>query len=84
MEASRRDRIRRTPGVCGGEACVRATRIPVWTLVAYRRQTVGEADLLAMYPTLEQADLDAAWTYAESHRNEIDRAIEENDADVPE
>jgi uncharacterized protein (DUF433 family) len=83
MEASRQDRIRKPPGVCGGEACIRATRIPVWTLVAFR-QTVDEAGLLAMYPTLERADLDAARAYAESHRNEIDRAIEENDADVPE
>ena len=28
--------IQKTPGVCGGYACVRQTRIPVWTLVSFR------------------------------------------------
>jgi hypothetical protein len=27
--------IRKTPGVCGGGACVGRTRIPVWLLIAY-------------------------------------------------
>lgn len=31
-------RIRRTPGVVGGDARVRDTRIPVWTLVELRKQ----------------------------------------------
>lgn len=30
--------IRKTSGVCGGYACVRNTRIPVWTLVSLRQQ----------------------------------------------
>ncbi len=25
--------IQKTPGVCGGDACIRETRIPVWVLV---------------------------------------------------
>ena len=25
--------IQKTPGLCGGDACIRQTRIPVWVLV---------------------------------------------------
>ncbi|MCU0542788.1 MAG: DUF433 domain-containing protein [Oscillatoriaceae cyanobacterium Prado104] len=37
--------IQKTPGVMGGEACIRQTRIPVWLLVSYRRQ--GASDTIA-------------------------------------
>jgi uncharacterized protein (DUF433 family) len=29
--------IERTPGVCGGDACIAGTRIPVWVLEGFRR-----------------------------------------------
>jgi hypothetical protein len=29
--------ISKTPGVMGGEACIRESRIPVWLMVSYRR-----------------------------------------------
>ena len=35
-------RIHRTPGVCGGEACVGMTRIAVWMLEEARRVGVGD------------------------------------------
>lgn len=35
--------IEKTPGVQGGEACIVRTRIPVWTLEAYRRLGVDAA-----------------------------------------
>ena len=34
------------PDICGGEACIVRTRIPVWVLVQSRRLGVSEADLL--------------------------------------
>ena len=71
--------IAKTPGVCGGSACVRASRIPVWSLVLWRRQNVADQRLLEMYPTLTQADLSAAWTYADTHRDEIEQDIRENE-----
>lgn len=71
--------IVKTPGVCGGSACVRTTRIPVWSLVLWRRQRVSDARLLEMFPTLTQDDLDAAWKYADPLRDEIDRDIQENE-----
>ena len=42
--------VRKTPGVCGGDACVGNTRIMVWLLVGYRKQGVTDAQLLQYYP----------------------------------
>ena len=68
------------PGVSGGEPCIVRTRIPVWLLEQARRLHASEADLLRCYPTLRAEDLVNAWAYARSHRAEIDRKIEENEA----
>jgi uncharacterized protein (DUF433 family) len=73
------DYITKTPGICGGDACIRGHRIPVWVLVNYRRHTGGEADVLRAYPSLTANDLKAAWEYAATHPDEIDRAIQHNE-----
>ncbi len=73
--------IESRPGVCGGDPCVVRTRIPVWALEQGRRLGVSEADLLRSYPTLRAEDLANAWAYVRSHRDEINRQIEENEAD---
>ncbi|MEG3850784.1 DUF433 domain-containing protein, partial [Microcoleus sp. herbarium19] len=59
--------IQKTPGVCGGDACIRETRIPVWVLVNASRLGISEAELLEDYPTLRAADLANAWAYAEAY-----------------
>jgi len=59
--------IESTPGVCGGEACIVRTRIPVWLLVQARRLGTSEADLLRNYPSLRAEDLASAWAYARAH-----------------
>jgi len=69
------------PDVCGGEPCIVRTRIPVWVLEQARRLGTSEADLLRAFPTLRAEDLANAWAYARSHREEISRQIEENEAD---
>ena len=71
-------RIQRTPGVCGGEACVGMTRIAVWMLEEARRAGVDDLGLLKDYPGLSVFDLEAAWQYVESNRQEIDQAIRRN------
>ena len=71
-------RITVTPGVCGGRARVRNTRIPVWLLVEWRDLGQSDADLLEAYPALAQPDLDAAWEYARTHRAEVEQSIREN------
>ncbi len=71
--------IEARPDVCGGEACIVRTRIPVWLLENARRSAVTEQVLLAAYPTLRAEDLVNAWNYARSHGTEIDRQIHENE-----
>jgi uncharacterized protein (DUF433 family) len=71
--------ISKKPDRCGGDACIRETRIPVWVLVDYRRLGATDADILRAYPSLSPADLQAAWEYAAANAEEIDRAIREND-----
>ena len=67
-------------GVCGGEACIVRTRIPVWVLEQARRLGASEADLLRSYPTLCAEDLANAWAYVRSRRQEIDEQIREHEA----
>jgi uncharacterized protein (DUF433 family) len=72
--------IENNPGVCGGEACIVRTRIPVWLLVQARKLGMSEAHILGSYPTLRAEDLANAWAYYRTHRREIEDEIEENEA----
>jgi uncharacterized protein (DUF433 family) len=72
--------IEKTPRVCGGEACIAKTRIPVWVLVNSQRLGYSDLDLLTSYPHLQAIDLANAWNYATAHPDEIDLAIERNEA----
>jgi uncharacterized protein (DUF433 family) len=67
--------IEKTPGVMGGDACIRQTRIPVWLLLSLRQQGASESYLLEDYPSLTAADLVNAWSYAAAHPEEIQTAI---------
>ena len=67
------------PGVCGGEACIVRTRIPVWLLEQARRLGTSEADLLQSYPTLRAEDIANAWAYVQSHEDEIETQIHANE-----
>lgn len=71
--------ITKTPGVCGGAACIVRTRIPVWVLEQLRRLDVGEPRILSSYPTLQASDLTNAWEYVENHRDEIEEEIRQNE-----
>jgi uncharacterized protein (DUF433 family) len=73
--------IEKAPGVCGGDARIAGTRIPVWLLVAFRQEGVSDAELLRSYPSLSADDLVHAWQYAAAHGDEIAVAIEENEND---
>ena len=71
--------IKKTPGVCGGDACIGNTRIPVWSLINYRRLGASDAIILEAFPHLTAADLVNAWAYADAYLDEIEQAIREND-----
>jgi uncharacterized protein (DUF433 family) len=73
--------IRKTPGVCGGAACIGATRIPVWLIVSFIKQGETEKGLLQSYPQLTDEHLRLARDYYRHHKDEIDRNIREQDDD---
>ena len=64
--------IVKTPGVCGGKACVAGTRIRVQDVYVWHElqgQSVDE--VVARFPQLKPADVHAALTYYWDHREEI-------------
>jgi type III restriction enzyme len=73
--------IQKTPGVCGGRACIRNTRITVWGLVNSRRLGLTDDQILKNIVGLTPEDLVAAWKYHQDHSAEIDEDIRENEAD---
>ena len=73
--------VTKTPGVCGGRACIAGTRITVWGLVFYRNQGLDERGILATIPTLTSEQFSAALRYAEENGEEIAQDIAENEAD---
>lgn len=70
-----------TPGVCGGSACIRGTRIPVWLLEALRRDGANDDRLLEAYPQLTPEDLRNAAEFTAQNRELIDEDIRENSED---
>ena len=67
--------ISKTLGVAGGYACIRNTRIAIWTLISLFQQGATEAELLLDFPGLTAFDLWIAQTYYRANRAEIDEAI---------
>ncbi len=72
--------ISRTPGIVGGDPCIAGTRIPVWLLVEARQLGMSENEILRAYPSLNAGELIQAWSYYDSHRAEIERQIQDNEA----
>lgn len=70
--------IYRTPRVCGGDACIRGLRLPVWQLEEGRRNGATDSQLLQSHPALTPEDLANAWAYAAANRDEVERLIQEN------
>jgi uncharacterized protein (DUF433 family) len=71
--------ISKKPDRCGGDACIRDSRITVWGLAAYRRLGMSDDQILQAVQGLTPADLEAAWEYVAANPEEIDRAIRENE-----
>jgi uncharacterized protein (DUF433 family) len=67
--------IQKSPGVCGGEPCVRNTRHTVAGLVDWKKQGLTDARILEHHLDLTQADLEATWAYYDAHHDEIEQAI---------
>jgi uncharacterized protein (DUF433 family) len=71
--------IQKTPDICGGDACIRNTRVPVWSLVVAQRLGISDAALLHYFVApLSTADVQAALTYYQQHPDEIEQEIRLN------
>jgi uncharacterized protein (DUF433 family) len=73
--------IAKTPGVCGGRACIEGTRMPVWSLANHRFLGFTDWEILYNFPTVTPNDLKNAWRYYEANKTEIDVDIKENETD---
>ena len=73
--------VQKTPGVCGGRACIRNSRVTVWGLVNSRRLGATDEQILENIVGLTPADLQAAWEYYHEYPAEIDEDIRDNEAD---
>lgn len=71
--------IQKRSNVCGGNACIRNTRITVWGLVLNRKLGSSDDQLLANIIGLIPEDLEVAWEYYREHAAEIDEAIRVNE-----
>jgi uncharacterized protein (DUF433 family) len=67
------EHITKTPGVCGGRACIAGHRIRVADVVAWHeRRGYSPDEVLALFPGIGLGDVHAALAYYFDHRDEID------------
>jgi uncharacterized protein (DUF433 family) len=71
--------VQKTPNVCGGDACIRNTRITVHGLVHYRQLGFSDERILELIQGLMPDDLGVAWDYYARHPVGIEEAIRLNE-----
>lgn len=64
------DFIGRDPHICGGEAIVRGTRVPVRTILASLAEGAWIDEILADFPTLNEAQVRAVVSFAAASAEE--------------
>lgn len=58
------ERITRDPAIMGGKPCIRGLRVTVGTITGLLAAGHARAEILLLYPYLEEADIAAALSYA--------------------
>ena len=58
------NRISADPRICGGQACVRGTRVPVYVILDFLAAGNTIEEILAEYPQLTREDVLAAIEYS--------------------
>lgn len=64
--------VTKTPGVCGGKACIDSTRIRVMDVVWLHKEGRTPEQILAEYPDLSLEQVYAALAYYYGHREEVE------------
>jgi uncharacterized protein (DUF433 family) len=68
-------RITFDPGVMGGKPCIRGLRVTVGTIVGLVASGHSKAEILLLYPYLEEADIAEALAYAAWRVEEIEAPL---------
>jgi len=72
------EHITKTPGLCGGRACIAGHRIRVMDIVVmHERSGMSATDIVSEYPGITVADVYAALAYYFDHTDEIEASFEE-------
>ncbi len=71
--------IQKKEGVCGGQARIRNTRIPVWTIISLQNQGASEGEILENYPTLTPFDLMVVQDYYTHNAEEINEILSQEE-----
>lgn len=80
LRAPATEHITKTPGVCGGKACVAGTRVRVMDVVIWHERLGWSADeIVSQIPGVTLSDVHAALAYYFDHREEIEEDIRRND-----
>ncbi len=58
------ERISVSPEICGGEPCIRGTRIPVWVILSHLAAGEDYEKVLKNFPNITREDILAAIEYA--------------------
>lgn len=67
--------VTKTPGVCGGKACIDGTRIRVNNVVFLHKEGANDEKIREAYPDLTPAQIHAALAYYYDNREEIDAEL---------
>jgi uncharacterized protein (DUF433 family) len=64
------ERIKRDPGIVGGEPVLKGTRVTLRTVLASLAEGATTAEILADFPTLSEEDVRAAIAFAATSAQE--------------
>lgn len=71
------EHIEKTPGVCGGKACISGHRVRVADIAVWHERRGHSVDeIVQFFPGLKLADIHAALTYYFDNQSVIDAEIE--------
>lgn len=74
-----KEHVTKTPGVCGGKACIAGHRIRVMDIVVWHEKWGRSPDeIVTDFPGISLADVYAALAYYHDHKDEIEANFAES------
>ncbi|MFO0892892.1 MAG: DUF433 domain-containing protein [Isosphaeraceae bacterium] len=73
MSSASVSHITKTPGICGGRACIAGHRVRVLDVVAWHeKRGLSPDEIVDLFPGITLADVHSALAYFFDHRKEIE------------